>query len=362
MPFDPEFDAIFENAITPALASEGCKAIRADSDLDQRNIMQKVVHGIVGADIIIAEITSLNANVMYELGLSHGLDKPTVILTQDVSRAPFDLRSYVMVPYSVNFMEMPKLLEKLSAIVREYRSGSIRFSNPIKDFAPDVATSIPSPATGTTATWSDEPEPESDNQEDEESDDPPGLLDLQVDIEESLAAITADRERLGKLSTDFGAKLSLEAETLQALAADRSSGSAARKRTALLRSALVITSYAKEIESIVPGFRGHWTALDERSQQLFSSMQLKTEDDRKAALRLIGQMEVFSGQMKGAVEALEFGKAQLKELRGVTRDLDRAVTRTEKALSDVAQSLAIGESFATRVGNVLQDRLANPPI
>ncbi|MDQ3411818.1 MAG: nucleoside 2-deoxyribosyltransferase, partial [Chloroflexota bacterium] len=94
MPFDPEFNSVFTDAIQPALAEVECVAIRADSDLDQRNIMQKIVHGIVRSDLIIADITSPNANVMYELGMAHGLDRPTAILTQDVSSAPFDLRSY----------------------------------------------------------------------------------------------------------------------------------------------------------------------------------------------------------------------------------------------------------------------------
>lgn len=43
-------------------------------DLDnQQNILQDIVEGIYQAEVIIADLTGLNANVFYELGLAHAM-------------------------------------------------------------------------------------------------------------------------------------------------------------------------------------------------------------------------------------------------------------------------------------------------
>ena len=72
IPFEDEFDAIFDKLIKPPLEEIGYEVFKADSLLDQQNILRDIIRGIETADLIIAEITTPNPNVFYELGLSHG--------------------------------------------------------------------------------------------------------------------------------------------------------------------------------------------------------------------------------------------------------------------------------------------------
>jgi hypothetical protein len=46
MPFEPEFDDIYENLIKPALEDTGYDVQRADSTFDQQNILRNIVHNI----------------------------------------------------------------------------------------------------------------------------------------------------------------------------------------------------------------------------------------------------------------------------------------------------------------------------
>lgn len=72
-------------------------------DLDnQQSILQDIVIGIGNADVIIADVTGLNPNVFYELGLCHALDKKVILITQDISELPFDIRSYRVDEYTTN--------------------------------------------------------------------------------------------------------------------------------------------------------------------------------------------------------------------------------------------------------------------
>jgi len=84
MPFDPEFSSIYEGLIKLALEDAGYDVARADSFLDQQNILRDIIRGIATAHLIVADLTTLNPNVLYELGLCHGLRIPTILLAQSM--------------------------------------------------------------------------------------------------------------------------------------------------------------------------------------------------------------------------------------------------------------------------------------
>jgi len=48
---------------------------------------------------VVAELTSRNPNVMYELGLSHGIRKPVILISQTIDDVPFDLRAIRCILY-----------------------------------------------------------------------------------------------------------------------------------------------------------------------------------------------------------------------------------------------------------------------
>jgi len=75
---------------------------RADEFTRPGKITDQIVQAIETADILIAEITGANPNVMWELGYAQALGKPVVILNQAVVDSPFDLRDWRQVIYSAS--------------------------------------------------------------------------------------------------------------------------------------------------------------------------------------------------------------------------------------------------------------------
>ncbi|MFH1891228.1 MAG: hypothetical protein ABIK83_00930 [Candidatus Zixiibacteriota bacterium] len=75
---------------------------RADDDKFTRNGMSKIRQYICESKIVIAELSFLNPNVMYELGIAHALEKESIIFTRDPSKLPFDLRHLTVVCYSMD--------------------------------------------------------------------------------------------------------------------------------------------------------------------------------------------------------------------------------------------------------------------
>jgi len=137
MPFAPPFAAIFHDVIKPALA--GYDVFRADSRLDERGILEKIVSGIAESDLVVADVTATNPNVMYELGIAHALGKPTVMVAQSVLDLPFDIRSYPVHEYSADVSANAVALSHLEDLARRHRQGLVTFSNPVTDFLPELS-------------------------------------------------------------------------------------------------------------------------------------------------------------------------------------------------------------------------------
>ena len=98
-PFSNDFTALYEEL--KEQFKEQYAFYRAD-DLDtQQNILKDIVMGINNADIIIADLTGLNPNVFYELGLAHAMNKKVIIITQSIEDLPFDIKSYKVNEYSL---------------------------------------------------------------------------------------------------------------------------------------------------------------------------------------------------------------------------------------------------------------------
>ncbi|MDT9490432.1 nucleoside 2-deoxyribosyltransferase [Streptococcus mutans] len=107
-------------------------------DLDnQQNIIKDIVQGINSADIVIADLTGLNPNVFYELGLAHAMNKKVIIITQDLSELPFDIKSYRANEYSLQFNKLPKLMEELEKLLAGAVSDKVSYGNPVSDYILD---------------------------------------------------------------------------------------------------------------------------------------------------------------------------------------------------------------------------------
>lgn len=133
MPFEEEFFEVFE-MLKRQFSSE-FEFSHAGEEGNQQNILKDIIQPIYGADIIIADLTGLNPNVMYELGLAHSFNKKTIVITKDsLSILPFDLKQYRAKDYATHFLKFAELIEYLKKNLKGAVTGDIIYSNPVKDF------------------------------------------------------------------------------------------------------------------------------------------------------------------------------------------------------------------------------------
>jgi hypothetical protein len=121
MPFREPYDTIYTSRIAKTAGNCGLECIRADEIYTDKTIMGNIWSGIQEAEVIIADLSDKNANVMYELGLSHALWRKTILLAQNINDVPFDLRSLRIVLYS------PNNLDQLQAELTKFLRALVNF-------------------------------------------------------------------------------------------------------------------------------------------------------------------------------------------------------------------------------------------
>ncbi len=87
-----DFDAVYENLFARALCEAGCMPFRATDEKGAGDIRKDMFFELVTADLVLADISILNANVFYELGVRHGVTPRGVIsLHAGWADRPFDV-------------------------------------------------------------------------------------------------------------------------------------------------------------------------------------------------------------------------------------------------------------------------------
>ena len=100
MQFSGQFNELYEDVIQPVCADLGIEAYRASDIYRPGVILQDIIQGLTESHVIIAEITPANPNVCYELGYSHALQKPTILLAdRETTKLPFDISGYRVIFY-----------------------------------------------------------------------------------------------------------------------------------------------------------------------------------------------------------------------------------------------------------------------
>ncbi|WP_074406158.1 hypothetical protein [Aquimarina megaterium] len=77
-------------------------AYRGDDVYGTKKVLEDIWESILTAEIVVADISNRNPNVMYEVGISHTLGKPTILIAQSIEDIPSDLRGTRAILYTAD--------------------------------------------------------------------------------------------------------------------------------------------------------------------------------------------------------------------------------------------------------------------
>ncbi|HVQ13004.1 MAG TPA: hypothetical protein VMS40_05410, partial [Vicinamibacterales bacterium] len=146
----------FENIIEPAVTAAGLECIRADKIIHSTVIDKPMYDNLLDADLVIADLSTSNANAIYELGVRHALrPHTTIVIAEAQFTFPFDLNHLLIEKYEhmgkdIGFSEVMRmrgvLQTKIAAIIDKEETDS-----PVFLFLPQLlsdrrgATPAPAP-------------------------------------------------------------------------------------------------------------------------------------------------------------------------------------------------------------------------
>lgn len=122
MPFNEVWSDDVFHLIKQVCVEVGLKALKADDIFAPDIIINDIWRMINSAGVVLAEITTHNANVFYELGIARTLGKRVVLLRQkDGSVPPFDIAFWRHLEYGLTPRRAEQFKETLKRILETHR-------------------------------------------------------------------------------------------------------------------------------------------------------------------------------------------------------------------------------------------------
>lgn len=340
MPFDDELDWAYDRLIRPAFEDAQYTVIRADDIDSQQNILRDVVTAIVESDVIVADLTGANPNVYYELGLAHALKKQVVLLSQDVTKAPFDLRSYRIVEYGARFDQFEGAQKRLKKLARDISTGEVPFGSPVSDFlSKDVKLPVVVGPDTTTIMRAGTAEEE----------DEPGVIDLIGDTEEGFAEqkelllkVGEQIRLLGKHATDATPRIKslTEKSDYRGL------------RSAFKAMSELYDARATDLRDINERLRLSWERTSDALEKRFNH-SMTDDETREKLLRSTSEMCSTASEARAGID--DFTQ-KVDGLPNVEKRLTRSKRRLVRELRELVSYVEDVRSFEGRLTGILEHR------
>jgi hypothetical protein len=107
-----DFDAVYRDLIGPAIRDAGLEPIRADEEMAGGIIHKPIFERLILCEFAVADLTTANPNVFYELGVRHAVRPATTVLVfSENSSLPFDVALLRALPYAIGSGGLPENVE-----------------------------------------------------------------------------------------------------------------------------------------------------------------------------------------------------------------------------------------------------------
>lgn len=360
MPFDDEFNAVYDDFIRATLEDVGFLVSRADTHLHMENVMRSVVRGIDNASLVVADISLPNENVYYELGLAHALDRPVVLLTAHLEALPFDLRLYRVIEYSTHFARMPQAKLDLQQVARGFLDRSLSFRSPVADFL-DRPVKLPSQQL-----WEELKGEGRDESSDIpiEDDGEPGLLDNILAFQESFDGIRSAMESITARSLNASSSLSSGTERLETIEATGTdlTGKVREKRVVVMAMAQDLNGFAKGLATDNDSYERALEQAEPAVEGILTHGRPNTEEDYEELENLLPALESAEESMQQLRSSTSntmriirgtpnYERSLNKANTNVIGQLQRIVNNTDRMIAMLSRSrLIVEERLETRDG------------
>ena len=114
-----DFDAVYQDLIRPAIEAAGLEPLRADEEMTGGIIHKPMFERLIWCEYAVADLTTANANVFYELGIRHAVREwsTVTIFAEGAGQLPFDVAPLRAIAYKLTAEGRPDAVASTTAII-----------------------------------------------------------------------------------------------------------------------------------------------------------------------------------------------------------------------------------------------------
>jgi nucleoside 2-deoxyribosyltransferase len=320
---------IFEQVIAPACEKYGISAVRADGIAHAGDINEQICRHVVESDLVVADVSGGNPNVMYELGLRHITGKPTIHIGE-AGQLPFDIASIRTIRYQRKRSHLAEARKEIESALEAGLRDGFELLTPAR-----VLRGL---QTGDGTAYASEVG--DDGKGDDE--DLPGLLDDFAVIEDGLDEMAADMESITKTVETIGTLT--EQSGTEMLDLTQANAPMSARLAAVARYAETISAPAGELNTVAAVFAERMTTMDSGVRAALGLIEMTPPDERGEGV------EEFLEQLMSLDEAAQEGLAQITSFGTSAGGLARVSRHLRKPVKEISAAVKQLTFAITRMG------------
>lgn len=141
-PIRRKIDGLIDEVIEPVMKELGYEVEVSHRISESGTMTAAIIKRVYNSDLVIANLTGNNPNVMYEVALRHASAKPIIHITENVAELPFDVNDQRTIQYADDMfgaIELKKILKEMIESI----DFSISSNNPITDALGKTVVTVP---------------------------------------------------------------------------------------------------------------------------------------------------------------------------------------------------------------------------
>jgi hypothetical protein len=312
---------VFETIVRPACEALGMDPVRADKIAIAGEITEQICRHLRDDEVVIADVTDANPNVMYELGLRHSRDLLTLPIGEE-ERLPFDISVIRTIRFKRDEYSMIEARRQLQAMLESGLSKGWDRVTPTRVWLEsNVGLTLNAIASAPSA-------PE----------DAAGFLELLATMEDALPSMTKHLGTISELIQQMG---QLAIDSTPGMHRAQTSGA---KLLLANEFADKLEPLAESLETAVGAYADTIKAVDPGISYLFGRIETEklTEDELEAAREFLS-VTVESGKLaaQAMVGFLQFADivAGIGSASRKLREPTARVARTSRRLVEATETV-----------------------
>lgn len=336
MPFSEDFFESYEMLKTHF--EDKFEFSHAGDEDNQQNILADIIPPIYNADIVIADLTGLNPNVMYELGIAHSFNKKTIVITRDeIGKLPFDLKQYRAKDYSTHFKKFNELILYLEKNLNGALDGSVIYSNPVADFLEKNKLDPKDLFLRESINISIE---------DGES----GFVDFLADIEEDTNKMTENINGMKSEMHAMGSGMDKCTGEIERVKKTGGSGTASFVQKQSKKAAGYIETFSKQLKGRTETSAFLWGKIEKNILGLLENQYAVKDENKESLVKYLKALHGMQLAIRSSNESIKTMKQASLNNLGIQRNLNQSIRSLDE---DLATYLTMTEQMDASIDRIM---------